>query len=186
MGSLTEVGCILLSQPIRRDSIVRFELSDKLPPRVISVINLDGSATEIFWDTTYTAQVPRLVPAFQTANGRRPLPLETYAVAIRQRQASYLGPGDIIMYQSDQLPVDDQYRVQVQFGLNDGEPQELKRVTIEPTEREAFYYSPSMQREDNVRLGNGAVLFDTVYGEIEQISLNPAAPAGIPLHFIGS
>lgn len=177
-GHLTEVGCVYESQIINGDAKITFEISDKLPAREIFLVNEDESSTQVFWDTTYGGQIPKLVPQFVSAAGRQPLPGEVYGIEITQDQAKYLGPGGNVLLQSKELPISGGYFIRVNFGQLDGEPQELKRVQIAPSKAEIFVYTSEMQVHDF-----GSVQ-STLFVEIFQVSLNPSAPEGLPAQVI--
>jgi hypothetical protein len=172
-------GCIWRSQVIGGDSRIEFQLSGKLPPREIFLIDEDGTETGVFWDTTYTGMDPRLVPQFVNSAARRPMPLDVFFIEVLDRHARYGWQGGILL-QSDEIPITSRYRIVVAFGGLSGEAQELLSCTIIPTEPEQFDYTELMQRADN--LGN---LVNPCYFEVRQESNNPNSDASGWHQFIG-
>jgi hypothetical protein len=179
-GAVSSSGCIWRSQLIHGDARIRFKTTSKLPPRLIRLVDEDGTTTEVYWENTYAGQVPMIQPAARSDLARRPVPGETYTIEIRQQRALYIGPQGEVIYQSKALPITDSYFIQVEFGGNDAEPMEAANVIIEPTEPEIFWYTNEMQVLDF-----GAVQ-NTIYIELRQRSQNPSAPEGLPLQFVAN
>lgn len=176
-------GCVWLSDLIRGDADLFFTFSHRLPPRQIMLVNADGTTTQSLWSTSYSGGVPQFWPETYGELAFRPLPKQRVGMSIRRQQVEYIGPQGSVILKSGEKPFTGDYRIQLSFGLLNGEPQELAQVEIFPSEREIFIYDASMQAFDFSAYGEDVQ--DEVFLEIRQLSLNPNEPEGLPLYIHG-